>query len=67
MMPSFSALKHGITEYIVKRNAIVDGICNIIVANKCSYYEAERILDFVKDELKSKYTFAKLNKAGEGK
>lgn len=67
MMPSFSDLKCGVTEYIAKRNAIVDGICNIIVANKCSYYEAEQMLDFAKDELKSKYTFVKLNEKGESK
>ena len=36
-----------------KREAILTGICTIIMANKCSYFEAESILESVKSMLKS--------------
>ena len=41
-----------LNEYIEKRKAIVNGIRNILIANKCSYVEAEKILESVKKILK---------------
>ena len=41
-----------LNEYIENRKAIVNGIRNILIANKCSYAEAEKILESVKNILK---------------
>lgn len=41
-----------LNEYIENRKAIENGIRNILLANKCSYVEAENILESVKSNLK---------------
>ena len=38
--------------YVARREAIEKGIINIILANKCSYLDAEFILERVKNKLK---------------
>ena len=41
-----------IERYASRQKAIENGIRNILLANKCSYFEAESILDSVKSSLK---------------
>ena len=41
-----------LNEYIKRQKAIENGIRNILLANKCSYVEAENILECVKNNLK---------------
>ena len=65
-MKSYSSLRADMSEYVKKRNAIVDGICNIIVANQVSYGGAEIILEDVRNELKGRYVLAR-PKVGERK
>lgn len=44
-------------EYQKRRDAMVDGICNILVANQCSGDEAMSILKEVQFKLSRCYTF----------
>lgn len=45
--------REAIERYAKRQKGIEKGILNIILANKCSYFEAESILESVKSILKS--------------
>ena len=58
-MTALKAHREALIDHYKKQDAMIDGICNIILANQLTANDADELLKQVQNRLKYKFIYAK--------